>query len=373
MRRKWWIVLLLAIVAFFGCQRRPLEYMATTGLKVIVKVIWKVDVYPDGIKPTGITLFFFRDGEFYMQHTTSNVDSCAVQLDPGHYQLYMITQSPEEYYKMEFDHLNNFHDAEVSVVETKSSWYKSKAGEEEVIDNPEMMAAGVAEEFDVTQDMVEEYQRYAYTVQKLRKELSGKTKATEDEIAADLDEAEEMINYYTIRVPINPTSVVSQYWVTIYAKNADVLKSLRASTTGMAKSFELTQNMTGPEHGTQLMTQWTLTMDDEPFRIGHVDGKITTFGLPSNEKPSAMRDSTLNVSALLIDDKTVADYVFNVGDKIKLEEAPKGYRALYRLIFGSKEVPAIDLPDVKPPDGGGGGFTAAVEDWDEEINVDIPI
>lgn len=371
MRRKWWIMLLLAVVAFFGCQRRPMEYLASTGLKVIVKIIWKVDVYPDGVKPTGITLYFFRDGEFYMQHTTSNVDSCAVQLDPGHYQLYMITQSPEEYGKLEFEHMTDFNAAEVSVVNTKSSWYKSKAGEEEVIDNPEMMAAGVAAPFDVTQEMVEEYQRYAYSLQKLRKELSNKTKTKADD--DDLTEAEEMVNYYTIRVPINPTSIVSQYWVTIYAQNADVLKSVRASTTGMAKSFEITKNVTGDAEGTQLITQWSLTMDDEPFRIGHVDGKITTFGLPSNETPSAIRDSTLNVSALLIDDKTVADYVFNVGDKIKLEEAPKGYRALYRLIFGSKDKPAIDLPDVKPPDSGGGGFTAAVTDWDDEINVDIPI
>jgi len=86
-----------------------------------------------------------------------------------------------------------------------------------------------------------------------------------------------------------------------------------------------------------------------------------------------LRDSTLNVSALLIDEKTQEDYVFNVGDKITSEDPPLGYRALYRLIFGSVEEPAIHPPPVPPPGGEGGGFTAGVTDWDEELIIDIPI
>lgn len=361
------VLLLMALVAVVGCVRRPLYVIEEYRLKVVVKVLWKAEVYPDGLKPSGVTLYVFRDGKFYTQQTTSDVDSCTLQLEPGRYQLYMISQSPEEYGQMEFDDMTDFNNASVSVLETKSRWYTKKEAEEQLIGNPEMMTAGVSEEFVVTDEAVEQYQYYRYQYKRALR--AAGTRAEND---PDMAEAEEMVNYYTIRVPVYPRSIVSQYWVTIYSDNADVLQSVRASTSGMARTFKLTQDETGQPEGTQFIMQWELTMDDPVTRVGHVDGRITTFGFPNGELPSVLRDSTLNVSALLIDNKTVEDYVFNVGDKIFLEDPPIGYRYLYRLIFGSKEVPAIHPPDVKPPTGGG-GFTSGVEEWDEEQHLGVEI
>ena len=140
----------------------------------------------------------------------------------------------------------------------------------------------------------------------------------------------------------------------------------------MARTFDLTLDVTDIEQATQVIRYWSLDMDDNIHHVGHVDGIITTFGLPENETPSTLRDSTLNVSALLVDNKTVADYVFNVGDKIEELKPNPGYRKLYRLVFGSKDDPAIVLPDVIPVESGG-GFTANVTDWDDEIEAEIPI
>ena len=84
-----------------------------------------------------------------------------------------------------------------------------------------------------------------------------------------------------------------------------------------------------------------------------------------------MRDSSLNVSALLIDDSTVADYIFSIGDKIQMLPPNEGYRALYKVVFGTASAPMIVLPDVKPPSTGGGGFVAAVDDWDEEVEANL--
>ena len=153
MTRKTLILALLTatIIAAGSCIEPPLHLRQS--LEVLVKVLWKVDVYPDGEKPDGITLYFFREGEFYMQHTTSNVDSCVVQLAPGRYKLYMISQSPEEYWTMDFEDLHDFDNARVSVVETKSSWY-TRSEEEVVINNPEIMLAGVSQEFEDTEDMI---------------------------------------------------------------------------------------------------------------------------------------------------------------------------------------------------------------------------
>lgn len=364
MRRRLWIILLFALVAFIGCERRPLNPTYKATVRTIVKCIWQVDVqaYPNGEKPTGVTLFFFRNGKFYNSVTTSNIDSCEVQLPVGKYKMYMISQSPDEYWKMEFNNMTSFQNASASLRRSSAKWALRSDVDDPVVENPEILFAGVSDEFEITLEMTEDYQYY-YT--NLKKKMSSKGNTRADEIA----EMEEMVRYYTIRVPITPHNIVSQLWFRIYTGNVDVLKSVRATTSGMARTFELTQNTTGSEEAVQMITDWSVTTDNVGTRVGHVDGIITTFGLPNGETPSAMRDSSLNVSALLIDNATVANYTFNVGDKIQKLAPNPGYRALYKVVFGSVENPAITPPDVRPPDGG--GFAAVVYDWDEIIEASL--
>lgn len=385
-KRRMTILLFVAMLmtaVFSGCERRPLEAVFSNTVRVVVKCIWTTDNYPE--KPTGMTLYFFRNDEPTPRVvTTSNVESCEVQLDAGHYKLYMISQSPEEYWTMNFENMSTFSLADVSLITRTSRWYTpaSTRAVENLVENPENVAVAVAEEFDVTEDMVETYQSYYNLWKSKTRGQSTKTKAGgvfSDDYAGEFASEEEEISYleeqiqtYTIVIPLTPRNIVSQFDVTIYSDNADVLKSVRAATNGMARTFELTQFITGPESATQLMESgWTLTIDDPEKRIGHINGRITTFGLPNGDVPSANRDPELNVSALLIDDKTTEDYHFDVGDKITMEAPNPGYNHLYKLVFGSLSDPAIHPPDVTP--GGGGGFTANVADWGEEIVADIPI
>ena len=355
-------VLLLFAAIFASCERRPLEYISSLTVRVIVKCIWEVNAYPEGERPTGITLYIFKDGTFYNSVTTSNVDSCEVMLEKGHYAMYMISQSVDEYGTMEFEDMTNFTRAR-SILEAGTADWATRGPDEIVVQDPEVLMAGVAQEFDVTEEMAVEYQ-------KTYKTWTDKKNQNAD--AQEISSLEEQVKYLTVRVPITPYNVVSQFWVTIYVGNADMLQSMRASVTGMARTFDLTLDVTDIEQATQVIRYWSLDMDDQPQHIGHVDGIITTFGLPEDQTPSTLRDSTLNVSALLVDNKTVADYVFNVGDKIQELEPNPGYRKLYRLIFGSMADPAIVLPDVIPVESGG-GFTANVTDWEDEIEAEIPI
>lgn len=369
---KIWLIALVMLTALFGCQRRPLELIYRTSIRVIVKCIWAIDAYPEGIKPTGVTMYFFRDGEFYNSITTANVDSCEVQLEPGHYQLYMISQSPEEFWRMDFENMTSYDNAETVLIPSEATWARNtRAGDDQVVvENPEVMCAGVSEEFDITFEETEEYQYYYTNLQRLRAATKGtksNTKAEEEHYY------EERVEYYTIRIPVYPKNIVSQMWVTIYSGNADVLKSVRATNSGMARAFELTKDVTGSEEAIQIINQWTLTMDDEARRVGHIDGIITTFGLPNGEQPSPQRDSTLNVSALLIDNATVANYKFPVGDKIRKLDPNFGYRAMYRLIFGSIDEPAIIPPDVPPEGGASSGMEATVSEWEDGETVEIPM
>ena len=367
MKKKLWILILAALTLMVGCERRPLEIVYRTTVRVVVKCIWQVNAYPEGITPSGVTMYFFRDGEFYTTVTTANVDSCEVQLPEGHYKMYMITQSPEEYWKMEFTHMNSYPDAITSLRPTTVGW-DTRTGEETIVENPEVLCAGVADEFEISVKQTEEYQYYYTNLTKMK--AAAGTKADIDE---NISYFEERVEYYTIRIPVYPQNIVSQMWVTIYSDNADMLKSVRASTSGMARTFELTQNTTADEEAVQIINEWKLTMDDTANNIGHIDGIITTFGLPNGEQPSVQRDSTLNVSALLVDNKTVEDYVFNTGDKIQLLPSNPGYRGLYRLIFGSIGEPAIHPPRVDPEDGKKSGMDATVSDWEDGETVEIPM
>lgn len=372
--RSIWVAALVLLAALIGgCQRRPLELAYRTSIRVIVKCLWQVTMYPDGIKPSGVTLYFFRDGQFYTSLTTANVDSCEVQLPQGSYQMYMISQSPEEYWKMEFENMTDFKLADATLRSTATpKWIRSN--DDVVVENPEILYAGVSEEFTITEQMTEDYQ-YNYQVLKSLKSKvkADATKGSNTKAEDDIAYYEERVQYYTIRIPIVPQNIVSQLWVTIYSGNADVLKSVRASTSGMAKTFELTQFTTNDEKAIQIISDWRLTMDDEEKRIGHIDGIINSFGLPNGEQPTEMRDSTLNVSALLIDNKTEENYRFNVGDKIQMYPATNGYRNLYRLIFGDAQNPAITPQDVHPEGQKTSGMDATVDDWEEGETVEIPM
>lgn len=373
------IAILLAAIAaclFVACERRPLEAVYSTTVRVIVKVIWQTNAMPE--EPTGVTLYFFRDGDASPRViTTSNIEGCEVQLEPGHYKLFMITQSPEEYWTMEFEDMTNFNAAAVTLETKTSRWYTTRADEETLAENPENIAVAVADEFDITDDMVEEYQYYYRLWKTKTRALGLDTKSDYSHLSAsdqqELRDLEDKIITKTIVIPLYPENIVSQFWVTVYAGNADVLKSVRAATNGMARTFELTQDVTASETVTQLIeSEWKLTMDNIETRVGHVDGMISTFGLPNGASPSALRDPALNMSALLIDNHTTADFVLPVGDKIRLEKPNPGYRNMYRLIFGSADDPIIELPDVQP-DGNSSGMDATVSDWEDGETVEIPI
>ena len=129
------IVAVVALMAAFACQRRPLENLESATSRVIVKC-----VYPDGIKPDGISLYFFRDGAYYSSITTSNVDSCEVQLPVGHYKMYMINQSPEEYWRVTFQNMTSFDNASASLTETSVRWV-TRSDDEAVVENPDNSSA----------------------------------------------------------------------------------------------------------------------------------------------------------------------------------------------------------------------------------------
>lgn len=362
----------MAIFALGSCERRDLEIYYTPVCKVIVNVDWR-----DFLEvPTGMTMYFFRENnEAPITITTSSVYSAEVNLPVGKYKMYLINQSVGEFGTIGFDDMNKYDSAKTFLEVANNSWYTPTKSEQVVV-NPENIGVAIAEPFEITQSMVDDYQK-KYEVWKtkvLAYENASGTKSG-DSGAGEITELSKFESELASSVYVIDTkaqNVISQLNVRIYAKNADVLRTVRSSVSGMASTFELTKFTTDKGIATQLLESWTLQMDNLGTRVGHVEATITTFGLPEGVDITAGRDSTLNVSCLLVDNKTVADYIFDVGDKIKVKQGKRGYRRYYELVIGTKEKPAISLPDVKPPPGGG-GFKATVQDWEDTIEADISI
>ena len=89
------------------------------------------------------------------------------------------------------------------------------------------------------------------------------------------------------------------------------------------------------------------------------------FGLPDNHKATP-QENTLNLSLLLVDNKTILDYTFHVGDQF-VEDQEEHLTLHLEIDLGKP------LPDVKPEGGQGGGFDATVDDWGEEIEHDVEL
>ncbi len=378
MNKSRLLALLMLLTVAFGCQRRPLEVLIGTTVRVIVKVQWDVliDTYaaadPELAKPTGVSLYIFRDNDFYRKITTASVDEIEVQLEQGNYKMYMIGYSPDEYWRQEFFNMEDYDKAYARLQENTLATWARKSDDETVVENPEVMYAGVADPFEITEQMTEDYQYYYTHLTKLRKASQNNTKGNSSTKSADEVYYEERVEQYTIHVPIVAYNTVSQFMVSIYASNADLLQALRASTSGMARGLVITSDVTNDETGIQMIREgWKLVMDDEEKNIGHLDATITSFGLPGGAAPSPDRDPSLNVSALMVDGSTIANYTFQVGDLIQLLDPNPGYKHLYKLVLGSVKEPAMDLPIVKEETSG--GFSAGVEDWGEEVNVDLNI
>ena len=354
------------LAAVFGCQRRPLEYFYKPEARIILKVDWSD--FPE--KPTGMTVFLYKQGEAAQSFTTSTVDETPLNITAGRYKLFVMNQSVTEIGGVNFREMGTYETAEGVLSKVASKWYSVMkgviaSGEGEDLPGvgiqPDDLGIAIAEEFTITE---EEVKNFNYENAKWRK---GKGKKDGDGEAAD--DAPYDTDAPALRViEVAAHNVVSHLHVKIYFKNIQNLASVRTSMEGLAESFLLTQGTTSQAEVAQLAEEWQLVKTAE--KEGYVESTISTFALPNGVTSVAQRDPRANiftVQALHADHKTITTEVYPVGDKFRITVRPKFYRLLMEL-----EVGPIWLPNVDPA-GDSGGFITDVVDWDDLIDVVIPI
>ena len=342
------LYLIVAILLFASCEHKELCYKHPHTTKVRIDVDWSKFIKYE--IPTGMTLMLYPQfSETGVISSLSNTTSHAiVNLGADRYHVMVFNQSGSEFGSITFRGLDKQETAEVIVNEHKSRWYSVRNEYEKVATDPEWLGVGNIGNAEVTQQMIDA---------EVAATMGGATRSGETVIAT-----------------ITPLNIVHTVKVKVHIKGIYNLRSARGSLNGMAEGYHLTAMQPLGSKVTHLMEEWTMKRDAADPTMGVIEASFTSFGLPSGHQSTA-EENMLTLSMLLVDNKTVMEFSFSVGDKFtsnqngdNVEEEDGVQLHLYLELS-----PNITLPDVQPEGGSSGGFDATVDDWGDEEEFEVGV
>lgn len=366
-----WICGLSLLLSLAACDRRELTYVYHPYCDMKIRMDWS-DL---GELPSGMSLYAYpEDGSAPHLLLTNEVNEAELSLRSGRYHLVAFNQSVDEFGSLFFQGMDKFGTAEADVQEKTFSWLTSKSSTNHTVCDPEPFASTYME-LDVTDDMVE----HSQTIYALK--LEG----------ANL-RSDSSFTYLMKPIRHNWTGNIE-----VYIQGIQNIKSVRGYLTGLAEGSLLSTHTNTANMVTHVMEDWTIKRDSSNYTTGRVTTEFQTFGLPGAKGITKARDAKANrlyLSFLLVDNKTIVNYIFDVGDRIEeLEE-----HLVLNLRIGVKVNPddpdkpgpddpdkpddpdepsnpdkPIVVPDVKPEGGSSSGFDVTVDDWGEEEFIDIDL
>ncbi len=321
-----------------SCQHKELCYHHPHTARVRIDVDWS-EFEKD--EPSGMTVMVYPlRGGVAITHLTNTTTHAYVDLLAGSYHSIVFNQSESEYGSVLFKGMDRYETAEVYTATSKSGWYKSKSGEEKVATDPEWIGTDTYENSVVTEEMV------SVTGEHLI--MEGNTRAMPDYVIAN-------------HIPQN---IIYTLTVKVHVKGYHNLRSARASMNGLAEGYMFAAHKPTSAIVTQLMENWSKQVDEVDPTKGTITGQITCFGLPDGHRATS-EENLFNLSLLLVDNKTVVTFPFNVGDLIVCDKD--------RLELWLELDLDEPLPDVQPEGGSGSGFDATVDDWGDEENFEVEL
>ncbi len=348
--KKVFFMTLGCLLLLSSCVRRELTY----GYDPTVKIVLNVDWSDMETVPTGMSVYCYPDdGGSPTVIQTNNVSSAELNLGVGNYNLLIFNQIPSDFGTINFSGLDNYYTAQVAATTTTSKWYASKA-DEELVRDPEDLAAATYHGLEVTQEAVD---------------------AKLDQFFTE-DEASQTTIYMTINV--DPKVVVKTTRVSIALDAIYNHSSTRASLYGMAQGYTFSTQKSHTTEVTHLLESWSKTLYDDPNN-GEIIAYFSCFGIPGQTTETRTVDNwdgTLSLEILLVDNATIESYDFDISDKTTLTEdsGSKGdedtdINAPADIYVHIDE--GITLPDVEPVAGSDSSFGAEVDDWGDEVRVEL--
>lgn len=328
--------LLSMLILLASCNHHELCYHHPHTAQIRVNVDWTEFTEES---PTGMTVMVYpADGGKPYTSVTHTLSHTSFSLPEGAYHSLVFNQSVSEFGSLEFRQMDQYTKAEVVSTTQDSRWYEERADRGRVVTQPEWIATHHEEGGIVTREMVEE----------MRPEGKYRSGEGSEYVLSNL----------------MPQNIIYTVHVRVYIQGIYNLRSARAALDGLAEGYRFASARPSNITATYLMEEWKLTVDsDDPTR-GHIDTDLFCFGLPDGHQGTA-DENLFSLSVLLVDNKTVLNFPFMVGDKFEQGDAN------VRLSLNMELELVEPLPDVKPEGGSGSGFDATVDDWGEEIDHDI--
>lgn len=336
MGKEWKEVLsigtMLLVNLLCSCINDSLDGCDPKGKLVRFDVDWSKF---DKEVPTGMTLRIFpMNGGKPREVLSNDISSVDFSLPPGRYSAFVFNQSPSEFGTLEFRNMDSFETAEVVVLTEKQEDTKVRYGELRIAMEPEWLAVDRVTDFVIEEDKD------------------------------------------TTIISLAPLNVVCKTTVKASVSGIYNLRSVRGTMTGVASAYLLGKDSLTMDTVTYAMSKWTKKVDQTDATKGVVLSSFYSLGLPSEHKAESSQN-LLEISTLLVDNRTQKDYTFEVGNRFEYGDDPTEDSS-----FGVKNITlnvSVDiperLPDVKPADDktSGGGFDVDVEKWGDPIDIDINI
>ena len=330
------ILSLTTLPLLTSCEHKELCYDHSHEGYSRIFVDWKG--FPES--PTGMSVLAYPclGGEPKIK-LTNETHYADLNISDGMYHIMVFNQSYSEFTTIVFREMEAYKTATAHAVDRGKSWY-SRAEDERVVHDIEYLGSGTLEDIEVDN-------------QKLHKQLSARS-----------DDSRLIVEKGTIHPGLRTVNIK----VTVYVKGIQNLRSVRGSLDGLAGGCTLSDGKPIGEKVTHLLEKWNLKIDEKDPTRGQLIGTISTFGLPKGHHELS-EENTLKLSTLLIDDKTIMDFSFEVGERFEVN-TEIGLELDLKVGTDADDGP-IKLPDVKPIDGG--GFDVNIDDWGDVENIEIPM
>ena len=300
---------MFCVVLLSGCEHKELCMEHPHLVPVRVEAEW--DKF--GELPMNMTVLFFpQDSSKVVRIQNYNPKKTSTSLAVNTYDVVVHNELMNELGGIKFRNMDKFTTAEAYVSDVLKEYSMKETTDEKVMADPSHLGVALIRDFEVTQEMLDTYW--------YQRDMGL--------------QIEENV------LKVSPENKVYTIEVKIHVKGIQYVRSLKASLSGLAEGYMMHSDMPSVHRVTHLLTNWQMvpTSNTDPD-TGYLRGTCLSFGLPSNHTAEAAQN-IVNLSVLLIDNETVVDYVFQVGNRFRTEQY--NYNPVLRLEFG---IPGTDHPE----------------------------
>ena len=358
----------LLLFLVMSCYREPLELYYDGKADAQITYDWMSEY---GNRPDGMTLMLAHDSDLISYYdVTHNIDVTNMRANSGEYKLTVMNNTFSEYSTVNFYDRNSHNNIRVKsktyYVESENIWDNGRT----YLEQPEKIGVGI-DTFKVS-NVIDSLIFYDY-----------RDEATPDTI------------HLKRHVVIEPMTTTLR--VRVKVRGISYMRSMEGYITGMADGFYLNQRWRTKEVGTIKLENWERDYDYEKSlsvkrrdgdtletNVGWMTCNVETFGLPHGRELLKDRTPQSNYIMLhftLLDGRTT-DFAYQVGRDIRYVGDDGTLTYFYQAdvalqldlvidapFYDNDEVPI--MPYSQPE--GSGQFEAEVEDWGDDVNVDVPM